>query len=339
MAQDVSINQMLDNAEAINKPMKVVNVGAIDNLAELKYRRDGIIKTKGDFDASRAVQFVQTPSINTPIQVFNILESIQEKSSGVTSGAKGVSDEGGKVGIYEGNQAAAADRFGLLNKSYAFGYLRFAKLYELGVREHLTKKVAVDILGSDGVEVVQVSRRDIFRKNEDFKVMVEASNAQTLASNQDKTVKIQFLSSQAANPSINQKKVFEMQAKIAGFSEDEIDQLLDVNEYGNAKLMGECDRDIERLLDNETIKPNQAANNAYKQKMVNYLRDHEEDISTEQFARIADYIVQLEPIIMRNEARNYQKEMIDNMQIAPPEQPPINQPNSMTNQYDQVQTA
>ena len=173
MAQDVSINQMLDNAEAINKPMKVVNTTAIENLAELKYRRDGIIKSKGDVDAGKAIQFVQTPSINTPIQVFNILEGIQEKSSGVTSGTKGVSDEDGKVGIYEGNQAAAADRFGLLNKSYSFGYKRFAKLYEIGVREHLIKKVAVDIVGPDGVEIYPVKRSDIFRKSEEYSVMVK----------------------------------------------------------------------------------------------------------------------------------------------------------------------
>ena len=30
--QDVSVNQMLDNAEAINKPQKVVNVLAIENF-------------------------------------------------------------------------------------------------------------------------------------------------------------------------------------------------------------------------------------------------------------------------------------------------------------------
>lgn len=313
MAQDVSIGQMLDNAEAINKPMKVVNVGAIENLAELKYRRDGIIKTKGDFDANRAVQIINTPSINTPIEVFNILEGIQEKASGVTSQAKGVADENGKVGIYEGNQAEAADRFGLLNKSYAFGYKRFAALYEMGVREHLTRKVAIDIIGPDGVEIEEVKRSDIFRKNERFGVMVEASNAQTLASNQDKLAKINFLVGQVNNKNVNQKKSFEIQAGISGFTEDEIEQLLDISYYGNTELMGECDRDLEKLLDNEEIKPNQAANNAYKQKMVNYLRDHEEDISDKQFQAIATYIDQLEPIIMRNEARALQNEMINNL--------------------------
>lgn len=319
MAQDVSINQMLDNAEAVNKPMRIVNVGAIENLAELKYRRDGIIKTKGEFDINKVYQTIDTPSINTPIQVFNILESIQAKASGVTDGTAGVADESGKVGIYEGNQAAAADRFGLLNKSYSFGYKRFARLYELGVRDNLTKKIAIDIIGPDGVEIEEVKRTDIFRKNDEFGVLVEASNAQILASNEDKKSKINFLIGQAQNKDINQKKSFEIQASIAGFTEDEIEQLLDTSFYGNSELMGECDRDIEMLLDNEKIKPNQMANNAYKQKMVDYLRDHEEDISFEQFQRISVYIDSLNDIIMRNEARNFQNEQIQqlNNQLVP----------------------
>lgn len=313
MAQDVSINQMLDNAEAINKPQRVVNVTAIENLAELKYRRDGVIKVKGDIDINKAYQTINTPSINTPIQVFNLLEQIQSRASGVTDGAAGVADEEGKVGIYEGNQAAAADRFGLLNKSYAFGYKRFARLFEMGVNTNLVKKVAVDIIGPNGVEIEEIRRSDIFRKGDTFGVLVEASNAQLLASKQEKDAKLSFLQAQVNNKSINQKKSTEMQADIVGFTEEQIEELLDTSFYGNSELMGECDRDLEMLLDNEDIKPNQSANNAYKQKMVNYLRDHEENIDTKQFYRIAAYIDSLEPIIMRNEARSLQNEMVDRM--------------------------
>lgn len=303
MAQDVSVNQMLDNAEAINKPMKVVNVTAIEDLASLKYRRDGTIKVKGDVDINRAFQTVVTPSINTPIEVFKLLEQIQQKQSGVTDQTLGVSDEEGKVGIYQGNEAATADRFGLLNKSYSFGYTRFARLWELGVRDNLRKKVAVELLGPDGVELKEIKRTDVFKRGDRFGVMVEASNAQMLASEQSRTAKTAFLTAQAQNPAVNKKKSFELQAEIAGFTPDQIEELLDVSAFGNSELMGECDRDIESLLDGDDIKPNAAANNAYKQRMVNYLVDHEEDIDQTQFERIAAYIVSIEDIVIKNEAR------------------------------------
>jgi len=315
MAQDVSINQMLDNAEANNKPMRAVSVGAIEDMASLKYRRDGYIYLKKDVDVNRAIQTLQVPSINTPIQVFNILEGIQQKASGVTDASKGVSDEGGKVGIYEGNQAAAADRFNLLNKSYAFGYKRFAKLYEWGVREHLNKKMAVDMIGPDGIEIKEVTKRDIFKgKDDEFGVLVQASDAEAMTSIQDQKAKMSFLAVQAGNQQCNPKKVFEIQAKIVGFSEDDIKDLLDKTDYGNSELMSEAERDIERILDGDIIKPNRIANNAYKQRFVDYINDHEEDISMEQFASLEQYIISLEPIIMKNEARALNNFMINQME-------------------------
>jgi hypothetical protein len=301
MAQAVSINQMLDNAEQINKPQKLVNVSAVKNLAELKYRREGYIKVSGGVDLNQAVQQLEVQSINTPISVFELLDGIQEKTSGVTAGAKGVSDED-KVGIYEGNQANAADRFGFLNKSYSFGYKRFAKLYECGVKEHLIKKVAVDILGPNGVEIIEVSRRDIYRKDDDFTVLVESSNAEVALSEVEKRTKIAFLNNQSANPIQNPQKAYEIQAQIAGFDEDVIRQLLDTSDYGNADLMSEAERDIEALLDGEKIPPNEAANTAYKQRIVDYLKDNKEKITYEQFTLISEYVLGLDDIINRNMA-------------------------------------
>jgi len=300
MAQNVTINQALDNAEEINKPQKLIDVTRIKNLAELKYQRGGnYIKASGGGSVDSAIQMLRPPSINTPIAVFDILERIQEKASGVTAGAKGVGDED-LATVYVGNESNTADRFGLLNKAYSFGYKRFARLYESGVREHLTKPVAVDILGADGVEMTDVTRRDIFRKGEKFGLLVEASNAESTMSQMEKSAKIAFLNAESANTNINQKKAFELKAQIAGFEEETIRQLMDVSEFGEADIMIEAERDIERLLDGENVPPNMGANTAYKQRFVDYLKENQENISTDQAARIFAYIEIINPIIIQN---------------------------------------
>jgi len=313
MVQNVSINQMLDNAEAINKPQKVVNVGALEDLGQLKYRRDGLIYTKGDFDANKVIQTLNVPSINTPIQVFNVLEGIQEKASGVTAGSKGVEDTTGKVGIYQGNQIAAADRFRLFNKSYSIGTQRFAKLYEYGVRENLLKRVAVQLIGPNGVEIKEVRRTDIFKKGDDYGVLVEASNQEILVTIQETQEKLKFLASHAQNPVQNPKKAYEIGAKAAGFTAEDVRELQDTSEFGNSELMSEADRDLETLLAGDDIKPNKWANNAYKQRMVDYLKDHEEDIDMQQFERIALYIRNLDPIIIGNEVRAFNTGVVEDM--------------------------
>lgn len=311
MAQAVSINQSIDNSEQINKPQKLVNVGAVENLLELKYRREGYIKVKKEYRVQDAVQIVTTPSIDTPLKVYDKLEAIQEKASGITAGSQGAAAGGAdeKVAIYEGNQAEAGDRYGLLNKSYAFGYKRFSRLWLKGVDEHLVKKIAVDILGPDGVEVQMISRRDIFRKNEEFNVKVESSKAEIALSDKDQKTKLAFLQSQAVivspngEPLQNPKKAYELMASIAGFDDVTVRELMDTSDFGDAGIMSEAERDIERILDGEKFLPNQAANTAYKQRFVDYMTDNQENINMEQFTNLANYLLLLDPVIERNMVR------------------------------------
>lgn len=323
MGQHVSINQMVDNAEQVNKPQKGVDVGAIENLAEIKYRKDGIIKFKNGTDVNKAIQILATPSINTPIEVYNVLELIQEKASGVNASAKGSSDED-KVGIYEGNQSATADRFGLVNKSYSFGYQRFAKLYEQGVREHLTKRIAVDILGPEGIEMEEVSRRDIFRKSETFGVMVESSDAELALSQVEIKNKLTFIQTNKLNPKVNQQKLTEIEAQIVGFNEDEVRQLMDVSQFGDAEMMSEAERDIEAILDGERVQPNRQATAGYKQRFVDYMLDHEEDLKPEQIQAMFAYIDSIDEIILMNTARKAQ-EVASQMPVEPLQPNPIQQ--------------
>lgn len=329
MAQSVSINQMLDNAEAINKPQRKVNINMIENLKELSFRRDGLIKVKGDFDVNKAYQIVEVKSIDTPLLVYDKLDLIQEKASGVTAGAKGVADED-KVGIYEGNQANAAERFGFFNKSYSFGYKRFAKLWECGVREHLKKKVAVDIIGPDGVELEEIGYKDIFRKNDSFGLMVESSDAEMTLSEIAKKTKLTFLANNAENPVQNPKKAYEISSNIVGFTDDETRQLMDTSEFGDAEMMSEAERDIEAILDGKNIQPNQIATAAYLQRFIDYARDNQENITQEQFLALTGYMASLEPIIMRNMVRQGNQALMNQTLAASQpvdinSQPPVTQ--------------
>ena len=67
--------------------------------------------------------------------------------------------------------------------------------------------------------------------------------------------------------------------------------------------MAEADRDIELLLDGEFIPPNRLANTAYRQRFVDYMQDHEEDIDLETFNRMVQYIQSLDQVIASNMTR------------------------------------
>jgi DNA-binding transcriptional MerR regulator len=254
---------------------------------------------KGGTDINKSFKIVETPSINTPILVYNTLEGIQQLESGITAAAKGVADED-KVGIYEGNQANVADRYGVWNKSYTQGYKRFAVLYKNGIEDNLSMKVAVKILGSKGLEeTVFVSRRDL-KPQAEWSIMIESSNAEEQADAADKRNKLTFMSQYRNDPLINQKMLFEQGAELVGFSNDEIRQFLDASEYGEADLIAEAERDMEDLLNKKIIEPNERANTVYANHILDYMKDHKEDMDEDTFLLFTDYLSRVEPIIMRN---------------------------------------
>ena len=150
---------------------------------------------------------------------------------------------------------------------------------------------------------MEVSRRDLIKKGDDFGVMVEASDAETAMSELAKRNKLQFLQTQGVNPIQNPQKAYEIQANIAGFDEETIRQLMDKSEFGDAGLMSEAERDIEEILDGKNIPVNQAATTAYKQRFVDYMNDNQESITETQFVNLTTYIDQLQPVIQRNMMR------------------------------------
>lgn len=304
MAQAATVNQGLDNSEQINKPQKFVNVGAVKNKAQLKYRREGIVDVGKDFDITKAVQFMRPPEIETPMKIFELLDGIANKNSGVTAGDQGGAEnnEDSKATIYEGNQANSADRYGYFNKSYSFGYGRFAQLYVGGVKDNLIKKISIDILGPEGIDIEDVSKSDIFWKNDEFGIMTESSNAELDLSTKDKSLKMNFLQAESINPNtvLNPKKNVEMRAALVGFKEEEIRDLLDTSDFGDAELMAAAEADMERILDGQIIPPNPMATTAYKQRIVTYMQKNQYKLSTLEFAALVKYVNQLQPIIIKN---------------------------------------
>ncbi len=302
MARATSINQMVDNGEAINRPMKAFDIDAIKNPALLKYRKDGLIPVKGGVDITKAVQFFPTTPIQTAAQVFEKLGEILDINSGVTSGVKGQAEEK-QVGIYEGNQANARDRFSLISDSEADAQQRFAALYLDGLDEHLTTKVAIEMIGIDGVEFKEVTRKDI-KRNKEFDIMVITAGQEETMQNTEKRNKLTFLSSKGNDVSgvYNKKILAEMEATIAGFTQDEIKYMLDPKNEGSSKLMAECAGDIQDMLDKKIIPVNDMANTAYMQKMKDYMRDNMDYmVKHPDVAEIFfNYMQRLVPVVMAN---------------------------------------
>lgn len=302
-AQEKSINQSLDNSEQINRPQTAVNVDYVRNLAQVRYRKDGYIEIEGNVDVNRVLQTRQTPPIEGPFKVYDKLESIVESESGVTSDVKGTSDED-TLGIYEGNLMQAGDRFGLLNKSYAEGYYRFAVLHKEGVMQDLKKKMAVQILGPMGLEIEMVSARDLKPYQNDYDILVESSLAEAQSNLADSKNKLTFLGAYKGDQTINQKVLFETQATIAGVDDDTIKRLLDTSDYNAIEVVAQADEAFQIILGGDTPPLYKDANTAFLQRLHDLSDKYDHELSSEQHAAVFSYIDNITPIVEKNAARS-----------------------------------
>lgn len=311
MAKSTSINQMLDNGEGINRPMKAFDTDAIKNPALLKYRKDGLIPVKAGVDINKAVQFFPTTGIQTAQSVYDKMQEITDLNSGVTAGTKGQATET-QVGIYQGNQAAVKDRFSLISDSEADAQQRFAELYLSGLDENLTGKVAIEMIGIDGVEWKDVTSKDIKRQRP-FSIQVITAGSEETAQTTEKRNKLTFLAAKAIDQTgvYNKKVLGEMEASIAGFSVDEVKAMTDTKNDGNTELMSECAMDIKRLLNGDDVAPNELANTAYMQKFRDYLRDESDYMlkNPELSQKMWAYYDSLNPIVLRNMTQDINKQL------------------------------
>lgn len=303
MAQEKSINQSLDNSEQINRPQTAVNVDYVRNLAQVRYRKDGYIEIEGNIDVNKVLQTRQTPPIEGPFKVYDKLEQIVETESGVTADVKGTSDED-TLGIYEGNLMQAGDRFGLLNKSYAEGYYRFAVLHKEGVMQDLKKKMAVQILGPMGLEIEMVSARDLKPFQNDYDILVESSIAEAQSNLADSKNKLTFLGAYKGDQTINQKVLFETQATIAGVDDDTVKRLLDTGDYNAIEIVAQADEAFQLIIGGHKAPIYKDANTAFLQRLHDLSDKYDHELTTEQHSAVFSYIDQITPIIEKNAARS-----------------------------------
>lgn len=303
MAQEKSINQSLDNSEQINRPQTAVNVDYVRNLAQVRYRKDGYIEIEGNIDVNKVLQTRQTPPIQGPFLVYDKLETIVEGESGVTAAVKGVGNED-TLGIYEGNLQQAGDRFGLLNKSYAEGYYRFAVLHKEGVMQDLKKKMAVQIVGPMGLEIEMVSSRDLKPYQNDYDILVESSIAEAQSNAADSKNKITFLSAYKGDQNINQKVLFETQATIAGVDDDTVKRLLDTSDYDAIEVVAQADEAFQMIIGGHKAPLYKDANTAFLQRLHDLSDKYDHELTSEQHSAIFAYIDHITPVVEQNAARS-----------------------------------
>lgn len=318
MTRNVTINQIIDNNEAKNKPMKSYDPGIYLHPEKLEYRPDGLVPVSKGGDPKAGLYVHETPNLYDPKLLNEILEDLVGKITGISAAAMGGEDNKQRVGIYYGNMNEIAGRMGLFDLSYTRCYIQEGQLYLRCLRDHMGRERAIRILGAQGAEWQTVTKEDLTSFDINFTGGVAQAQDDAMKAKQ----KADFVNNLLISPNpeiqgqLNIKFAVTQGAAAAGFTEKEAERMMDKEEDKEFSHV-RAEEDIEKLLLGEITRPYLKADPAYLQHIFDFR--YENDLEPEVDRRVGDYIDLMKGIVMKNimiKMRGLQ--MVQNVMAQPP---------------------
>jgi len=294
--RNVALNQLFDNNEAINKPMRIYDPNTFKNPALLKYTPDALVPVSAGKDPQTGIHTLQTQAFGTgnAKEMAGILEDLAAKITGVTPAGMGMESSTEKVGIYYGNMQEVEKRMLQFEASYSRCHMRLAQKYLGFLSERLSKAAAVKILGAEGAVIVeQLTNEDLVKFDVEITGGLSAARQDAIS----KKLKMEFLNSLHGNPAAHPMVVAELTARLAGLSEIEIKRLL-AQQRKDEKQIVKAAEDLQKLMEGETVAPYPKADTTYLQEIVDFLLEHKLTEKEEQ--RVTAYFESLQEIVTRN---------------------------------------
>ena len=265
--QNIILNQMLDNNAYQNYGMTAYDSTKITNPAELKPRPMGKVAVNGDPRA--AVMKMSFPNLDNGVAMYNLVEQIFDKETGVNSAAKGMPNSKRMSATeFAGLLDQVADAFIKSNKLYKGALYRLMKLFYLGVEKNMSQNQRVKILGAEGYEWASVNGKDL-KGNYDIIISTGAQEEQNKNLMRDRWN--DYITRNRENPRLNQKFLDEKEAQIMGMEESEIQRLLNPEMESDWESLAEAARENELMLGKE-VEPNKSATTGHVEKHLMYLR-------------------------------------------------------------------
>ncbi len=321
-AMQMLFNQALENRQKKNWGQRAYDPDIFTDPSQLPYRQDGLViaQAKGKDIRSGIFEF-STPEITGTIDLMSFLDGLSGQKTGVNSSTQGATEKDKKVGIYFGDMRQIAKRFSLVNDSYSQAYSELGLRYINGLRENMSKKMMVKIIGEKGATWEELTKEDLkpARDNEEFDIIVTAANADAEKDMMKQKMKADFLarhSGQNNDGTLSKKWVTEQDALNAGFTDEEVRVAMDTENEGNREILAEAAEENQKMFLGKEVEPNRGATSGHLQKHLDFIYDTEDiDIDVEE--RITKHFMAEVKIAQDNMARKASSYLAANPAAAP----------------------
>ena len=308
-ATRILFNQALDNLEKRNWDMKAFDEDLVTDPQLLVHDRSNKLvpiaaSRKGRSLSDAVYQFTTPDSTMITIRLMDFLNAYWGRQSGVTPDVQGSSEEK-RVGILVSNIQQVADRLGYTNKQYVRAWKRLGLRYIWGLKEHMSQKRLVKVIGTKGAEWNELLRKEV---DVGMAVVVRSGRAELEQDELNQKRRTESLIAVAGNPilvrEVNPTKVTEEILRSGNYEDEDIRQFFDKETYGDRELMSEAAAAIEEIIDGKTPKLNRGANTAFMQKIIDFAINTDTDEDT--YKKLMQYAESHTVIAAENMARKAQ---------------------------------
>lgn len=303
----VLFNQELYNREKRNTGKVAYDPTVFEDPSELAdWRPDGLVRANASVKRiEEGIYKFETPELNGTVDLISFMDSFWGQKSAVTPGSQGVAEADKKVGIFFGELQQVEDRLNLYNKSYSGGWEDKGLKYKDGLVEHLSKKQAINIIGTDGVEMEEELSREDLKTMRDLTIKIEGGASQ-LQEEEIKGVKQEkaierILGSELLVAKTNGQWLIEQVLKLGEFPVAEAAKATNITVNTTDELLAEADEAIRDILKGKDPKINRGADTAFMQHITNFAID--QDLEEVIFNKLMDYSIAHAEIALENMVR------------------------------------
>lgn len=282
----VILNNAIENEKRRTRPMRIVEGGAFVDVNEIMdYVPDNVIITNAGRQPN--IIDIQTPNVTVSLNIAEYLKQAMNQITGISG--PGVDEKDAKVGVFYGQLQQEADRVGIINKAYSESYAEKGYRFFWGMKDHLSGSKAIEMLGKGGVRLEEIKAVELSDVDDVDDVMTSGGQSeQELDAIRDKQ-QSDTLAAFSGNPLfsqfLNPKAVIREAFMKAGFSEEKINEIMDVQNVQNTELMQEADEAIAQILEGKTPRKNMGATVQFMQRILDYVRDNLDYIKLDKFGR------------------------------------------------------
>jgi len=294
------LNQELYNREKKNNGQRAYDPEMYHDLESLMDNRpDGLtpFDSKGGVRrASDGIYTFEVGDLNGTLDLVSYIDGFTSQKTGTSAKTQNQKPADQKVGVFFGELKQIEERVSLYNKSFKEAWAQLGYRAVQAIDDHVTKPIAVEMLGADGLEWKQFTTKDK-KRNRDFRIRIKGGTAELqeqLAKNARKVEALKLTST--VNPRWKDMETL----KAAGYTDDELKDAYSTLSPASRELLSEAAEAVDRIAAGKLVKVNQSANLAFLQKLID-LAQEIDDLEIQN--KIYDYVMAHGKIAAQNEAR------------------------------------